>query len=111
MTRVLVQSINLPSSVGLVNNGQFEGSNRTNKASTMLCCTKSVPVRVRSFSGLRGANALDMMVRKSGHSLQSKVVSATFGKRGKKQRMGPRAMFERFTEKAIKVIMLALEEA
>lgn len=112
MARVLVQSTNLPSSVGLVNNGQFEGSSKNKKASTMLCCTKSAPARVRSYSGLRGANALDMLVRKSGQTLQSKVASATFGKRGKKhQRMAPRAMFERFTEKAIKVIMLAQEEA
>ncbi|KAG6423782.1 hypothetical protein SASPL_114185 [Salvia splendens] len=111
MAHVLVQSTSFPSSVGLVNNGQFEGSSKNKKASTMLCCTKSAPVRVRSYSGLRGANALDMLVRKSGQTLQSKVASATFGKRGKKQRMVPRAMFERFTEKAIKVIMLAQEEA
>lgn len=111
MARVLVQSTNLPSSVGLVNNGQFEGSSKTKKAATMLCCTKSVPVSMRSFSGLRGANALDMIVRKSGQTLQSKVAAATFVKRGKRQRMMPRAMFERFTEKAIKVIMLAQEEA
>lgn len=111
MARVLVQSTNLPSSVGLVNNGQFENSNKSKKASTMLCCTKSAPIRVQSFSGLRGANALDMMARKSGQTLQSKVASAAFGKRGKNLKMVPRAMFERFTEKAIKVIMLAQEEA
>ncbi|XP_042001187.1 ATP-dependent Clp protease ATP-binding subunit ClpA homolog CD4B, chloroplastic-like [Salvia splendens] len=111
MARVLVQSTNLPSSVGFVNNGQFEGSIKNKKASTMLCSTKSSHVTVRSYSGLRGANALDMLVRRSGQTLQSKVASVTFGKRGKKQRMGPRAMFERFTEKAIKVIMLAQEEA
>ncbi|KAK6153873.1 hypothetical protein DH2020_013512 [Rehmannia glutinosa] len=77
----------------------------------MLCSSKSTPVRMRSFSGLRGANALDIMVQKSSQTLQSKVAAATFSKRGKKSRMTPRAMFERFTEKAIKVIMLAQEEA
>lgn len=112
MARVLVQSTNLPSSVGLGNSAQFEGSNRTKKASTMLCCSQSTPARMRGFTGLRGANALDMMLQKSGATLQSKVAASTFRKRGKKQqRMAPRAMFERFTEKAIKVIMLAQEEA
>ncbi|KAK6127822.1 hypothetical protein DH2020_038424 [Rehmannia glutinosa] len=111
MARALLQSTNLPSSVGWANNGQFEGSNKTKKASTMLCSSKSTPVRMRSFSGLRGANALDIMVQKSSQTLQSKVAAATFIKRGKKSRMAPRAMFERFTEKAIKVIMLAQEEA
>ncbi|KAK6127840.1 hypothetical protein DH2020_038409 [Rehmannia glutinosa] len=111
MARALLQSTNLPSSVGWANNGQFEGSNKTKKASTMLCSSKSTPVRMRSFSGLRGANALDIMVQKSSQTLQSKVAAATFSKRGKKSRMTPRAMFERFTEKAIKVIMLAQEEA
>ncbi|KAL0429665.1 UNVERIFIED_CONTAM: ATP-dependent Clp protease ATP-binding subunit ClpACD4B, chloroplastic [Sesamum radiatum] len=111
MARALVQSTNLPSSVGFVNNGQFEGSNKTKKASTMLCNSWSAPVRMRSFSGLRGANALDVMVQRSGQTLQSKVAATNFGKRGRKLRMAPRAMFERFTEKAIKVIMLAQEEA
>ncbi|KAK4410709.1 ATP-dependent Clp protease ATP-binding subunit ClpACD4B, chloroplastic [Sesamum angolense] len=111
MARALVQSTNLPSSVGFVNNGQFEGSNKTKKASTMLCNSWSAPVRMRSFSGLRGANALDVMVQRSGQTLRSKVAATNFGKRGRKLRMAPRAMFERFTEKAIKVIMLAQEEA
>ncbi|KAL0380286.1 UNVERIFIED_CONTAM: ATP-dependent Clp protease ATP-binding subunit ClpACD4B, chloroplastic [Sesamum angustifolium] len=111
MARALVQSTNLPSSVGFVNNGQFEGSNKTKKASTMLCNSWSAPVRMRSFSGLCGANALDVMVQRSGQTLQSKVAATNFGKRGRKLRMAPRAMFERFTEKAIKVIMLAQEEA
>lgn len=111
MARALVQSTNLPSSVGFVNNGQFEGSNKTKKASTMLCSSQSAPIRMISFSGLRGANALDVMVQRSVQTLQSKVAATSFGKRGRKLRMAPRAMFERFTEKAIKVIMLAQEEA
>ncbi|KAK6147977.1 hypothetical protein DH2020_018889 [Rehmannia glutinosa] len=78
----------------------------------MLCSTQSTPMRMRGFSGLRGANALDLMVSQSRQTLQSKVAAATtLVKRGRKSRIAPRAMFERFTEKAIKVIMLAQEEA
>ncbi|KAL3818483.1 hypothetical protein ACJIZ3_004388 [Penstemon smallii] len=111
MAHAVVQSTNLPSSVGLVNNGQFKGSNKTKRASTMLCSLQTTPVRMRSFSGLRGANALDTMVGKTVQTLQSKVAASRVVKRGRKSRMTPRAMFERFTEKAIKVIMLAQEEA
>ncbi|GFP82629.1 ATP-dependent clp protease atp-binding subunit clpa homolog cd4b chloroplastic [Phtheirospermum japonicum] len=112
MSHALLQSTNLPSSVGLANNGKVKGSNKTRKAATMLSSTQSAPMRMRGFSGLRGANALDFMVSQNRQTLQSKVEAETsLVKRGRKSRMAPRAMFERFTEKAIKVIMLAQEEA
>ncbi|CAA3004718.1 ATP-dependent Clp protease ATP-binding subunit homolog CD4B, chloroplastic-like [Olea europaea subsp. europaea] len=52
-----------------------------------------------------------MMLRQTGQSLQLKVSGVTSVTRRRKCRIAPRAMFERFTDKAIKVIMLAQEEA
>lgn len=77
----------------------------------MLCSTHLVPMRINSFSGLRGTNSLDTMVHPTYQTLQAKVASRAPTRRGRKSQMAPRAMFERFTEKAIKVIMLAQEEA
>ncbi|CAA3008845.1 ATP-dependent Clp protease ATP-binding subunit homolog CD4B, chloroplastic [Olea europaea subsp. europaea] len=65
---------------------------------------------MRSFSGLRTSNALDLL-KQTGQTLQSKIAIVTSVSRGRKGRNAPRAMFERFTDKAIKVILLAQEEA
>ncbi|CAA0819890.1 Chaperone protein ClpC1- chloroplastic [Striga hermonthica] len=113
MAHALLQSTCLPSSVSWAKNKQFVGYNRTRKAPTMLCSSRLTPMRIQSFIGLRGVNALDVMFQKSGPSLQSKLKNATtLTKQRRKQRMAPpRAMFERFTEKAIKVIMLSQDEA
>ncbi|KAL7139707.1 hypothetical protein ABFS83_09G072000 [Erythranthe nasuta] len=112
MTHALIRPTNLPSSVVLGNNGQLNGSNKARKAPTMLCSTQPTAIRLQSFSGLRRANSLDIMVWQPRHTLQSKVAAAIAPVRqGRKSRMAPRSMFERFTEKAIKVIMLAQEEA
>lgn len=110
MARALVQSTNFPSSVAGERNGQFKGSGKTKRTVKMMCTLRTVPIRMRGFSGLRGANALDTMV-KSGHDFHSKVAAAISVRRGRASRSVPKAMFERFTEKAIKVIMLAQEEA
>ncbi|EPS63111.1 hypothetical protein M569_11677, partial [Genlisea aurea] len=114
MAGVLVQSTSLPSSVSLANNGgKLEASTKNRRAVTMLCSSRLAPARtMRSFSGFRGVNVLDRLVQKSSQTLHSKVAEAAGpSRRGRRTRMAPRAMFERFTEKAIKVIMLAQEEA
>ena len=110
MARAIVQSTNVSSLVAPGRYGQFKGSGKNKRAVMMLCSLHVAPLRMRGFSGLRTSNALDMMV-KTGQSLHSKVAIATSSRRGRGSRMAPRAMFERFTEKAIKVIMLAQEEA
>ncbi|KAK2974198.1 hypothetical protein RJ640_021489 [Escallonia rubra] len=110
MARALVQSTNFPSTVAAGRNGQIKGSGRGKRTVKMLCSIQAAPLRVRNFSGLRGSNALDSMVRPS-HDFHSKVAAATSVRRAKGCRSVPKAMFERFTEKAIKVIMLAQEEA
>ncbi|KAK1358004.1 chaperone protein ClpC, chloroplastic [Heracleum sosnowskyi] len=112
MAGALVQSTSFPSSVAgeriaQPKSGKTRSSRRTVK---MMCTVHNVPSRVRGFSGLRGANALDM-IGKSGQSFHSRVAASTSVQRGKASRIAPKAMFERFTEKAIKVIMLAQEEA
>ncbi|CAL9247573.1 unnamed protein product [Arabidopsis halleri] len=60
--------------------------------------------RIQSFLGLRASSALDLMAR-PGQDFLLKF------RRAKASRCIPKPMFERFTERAIKVIMLAQEEA
>lgn len=115
MAHALLQPTKLPS-VGLVSNLQLNGSNKSRQMSVaMLCSTRPAVVRVSSFSGLRRANSVDFMLHGSQQqTLQSKVAAATApaaGLRSRKTRVAPRAMFERFTEKAIKVVMLSQDEA
>ena len=102
MARVLVQSTNIP--------GMFAGiRSGGSRSAKMTFCVRSPGVRLNAFSGLRSFNAVDSMAM-SGRSRVSLTVSS--GRRRQKlRRFGARAMFERFTEKAIKVIMLAQEEA
>merc|ERR1712091_583534 len=72
-----------------------------------------------NFSGLRSTNAIDMTstLSRNGNfkgvtsrQLSTKSSTSSVKKLGAVIK-GPRAMFERFTEKAIKVVMLAQEEA
>ncbi|KAL3837955.1 hypothetical protein ACJIZ3_022546 [Penstemon smallii] len=108
MAHAVIQMNNLPS-VGFINNNnrQFKGSYKTRRALTMLCNLQITPVSIRSFSGLRVANNLDTVWGGTVQMLQSRP----FVKRLGKSRMTPLAMFDRYTEKAMKVIILAQEEA
>ncbi|KAL8117524.1 hypothetical protein AgCh_015420 [Apium graveolens] len=110
MTSTLVQSTYFASSVAVRRNVQNIRSERTRRSVKMMSTLRTVPLRMTSFSGLRGVNSLDTLV-KSGQDFHSKVAAATSIRRGRACRTVPKAMFERFTEKAIKVIMLAQEEA
>ncbi|XP_047325898.1 ATP-dependent Clp protease ATP-binding subunit ClpA homolog CD4B, chloroplastic-like [Impatiens glandulifera] len=111
MARALVQSTNLSSLVVGESHGQFKGYKKTKGITKMTTCNLRLPpIRMRNFSGLRGSNLLDT-VTSSGLDFHFKVASKVSVRRGRARRIAPRAMFERFTEKAIKVIMLAQEEA
>ncbi|PHU00954.1 Chaperone protein ClpC1, chloroplastic [Capsicum chinense] len=110
MARALVQSTSIPSSVAGERTTKFNEFGKTKRTVTMLWNAQSSSLRLRDFRGLRGCNAIDTLVR-SGQTLQSKVAAATSARRPRGCRSVPKAMFERFTEKAIKVIMLAQEEA
>lgn len=106
-----MQSTNFPGLVSGRRNGQSQGSAKSRKGAKMMAALRSPGIRLRSFSGLRSSNALDT-TGKSGQDFYSKVAYAIHStKRPKPGRCQPKAMFERFTEKAIKVIMLAQEEA
>lgn len=110
MARALVQSTNVFSTVINGKHRKYQGSERTKNSVKMMCCLQSPGLRIKTFSGLRGANAVDNLVR-SGSNFHSRVAAYISVRRGKASRCVARAMFERFTEKAIKVIMLAQEEA
>ncbi|KAK9090012.1 hypothetical protein Sjap_023189 [Stephania japonica] len=110
MARTLVQSTNLPAAVVGDNHGQLRGSRKNNRTVKMICNVRASSQKVRSFSGLRRTTALDTMLKPK-QDFGSKVAAAISLPRGKASRGVVKAMFERFTEKAIKVIMLAQEEA
>ncbi|KAF5793040.1 putative Clp domain superfamily protein [Helianthus annuus] len=109
MAGSLIQAAYFPS----VDNEKKLHTNKTGKGKRtvkMMSYSYAPPTRMRTFSGLRGTNALDN-ITKTGLDFHSKVSLATSFKSKRATRIVPKAMFERFTEKAIKVIMLAQEEA
>lgn len=110
MAGALVQSAILPAQVLSRSRGQFKGSWKAREAVKMMCNMRLHPLRLQGFAGLRGSNPLDLLSRsrRDFHSVVSAYISAP---QGKPCRGVAVAMFERFTEKAIKVIMLAQEEA
>ncbi|KAJ0113680.1 hypothetical protein Patl1_01306 [Pistacia atlantica] len=111
MARVLVHVANIPALVPPGRRlGQSQESWKSRRNVRMMSCLQAPVLRMRNFSGLRGSNALDTLAKR-GISFHSRVgISLSSGRR-RTGRMVVKAMFERFTEKAIKVIMLAQEEA
>ncbi|KAJ4962612.1 hypothetical protein NE237_022551 [Protea cynaroides] len=109
MARALVQSTNFPTSVFGETDGKFRGSRNT-RTVKMMCRAQPSSVRLRSFSGLRGPNALYNLGRSDCNTIFSKVANPIFVRRGTATRAAAVAVFEHFTKKAIKVIMLAQEE-
>ncbi|KAG2675386.1 hypothetical protein I3760_12G001500 [Carya illinoinensis] len=112
MARVLVQSANISGLVASQRSSLSKGSrNGKEKRSVRMMSSLQAPgLRLRSFSGLRSHNALDTMVRPR-LDFNAGVKVLINSRCGRGSRCVARAMFERFTEKAIKVIMLAQEEA
>ncbi|CAD5182510.1 unnamed protein product [Musa acuminata subsp. malaccensis] len=110
MADSLVHSAILPSAVMTRSQSQLRGSGKAKRGAKMVRSMRMHPLRLQSFAGLRAADNLDFSSRcqQDFHSVVSRYIS---NPRGKATRGVPKAMFERFTEKAIKVIMLAQEEA
>jgi ATP-dependent Clp protease ATP-binding subunit ClpC len=75
----------------------------------MLAMSLSRPVKMSAFVGLRSVHSFSITPTVS--NSRSAVASYRSSRRTRRSRFVTRAMFERFTEKAIKVIMLAQEEA
>nr|GME17474.1 ATP-dependent Clp protease ATP-binding subunit ClpA homolog CD4B, chloroplastic [Ipomoea batatas] len=110
MARAIVQSTSFPSLVAGQRIGQFKGPEK-GRTVKMMCSLQTTSSRLRAFTGLRRCNALDTITRPRHTTLHSKVAAVTFIRKERGSRFVVKAMFERFTEKAIKVIMLAQEEA
>ncbi|XP_028787892.1 chaperone protein ClpC, chloroplastic-like [Neltuma alba] len=114
MSRLLAQSTHVPGLVAWQRNvHQHKGSGKSPRSVKMMCRTlPTSSLRMSGFSGLRRVNPLDpnTMLRPL-QDFYSKMSIATSSRRGRANRFVPKAMFERYTEKAIKVIMLAQDEA
>ncbi|CAF2122102.1 hypothetical protein BRARA_C01504 [Brassica rapa] len=109
-TRVMSQSTPLSLACSQ-RNAPSRGSGTSKRSVKMMCTQLQVSgSRMQGFLGLRGNNVLDTLGR-SRQSFGGKVRQAMNVPKGKGSRGVVKAMFERFTEKAIKVIMLAQEEA
>ncbi|XP_010921845.1 ATP-dependent Clp protease ATP-binding subunit ClpA homolog CD4A, chloroplastic isoform X2 [Elaeis guineensis] len=89
---------------------QIQGSRKPSRLALMMCNVRVSPLRMQGFTGLRQLNALDFPY-KSGRDFHFLISALSPTARGRAKRVVPKAVFERFTEKAIKVIMLAQEEA
>nr|GEX65531.1 ATP-dependent Clp protease ATP-binding subunit ClpA homolog CD4B, chloroplastic-like [Tanacetum cinerariifolium] len=85
------------------------GTRKSKRAVKMMCNTYLSPMRMRMFSGLRGSNALDNIIR-TGVDFHFKIIASSVRKKRVSQ-VVPKAMFERFTKKTIKVIMIAQAKA
>ncbi|KAK9108595.1 hypothetical protein Syun_024606 [Stephania yunnanensis] len=113
MNQALIQSASLSAAVAGTRYGQFLEFRNKRSCVKMLCDAHRAitpSLRIQSFSGLRTSNALEPFVM-SNSSFHSRVAGSIYVTRKRAGRFVVRAMFERFTEKAIKVIMLAQEEA
>lgn len=110
MAGACVQSVTLPAGVACMSRSRFRGSRGSRRAAGLICNPRSHPLRLQGYSGLQCSNILDCK-SKSGHDFHSLVAAYISAPKGKAIRGVAVAMFERFTEKAIKVIMLAQEEA
>ena len=110
MAGSLVQSSSIPALAS--RNVGSRGAGKGKRSGPRMMAALPMPcLRIGSFSGLRGSNALDMIGSSSSQGFLSSIRAAISVRKGTASRGVVRAMFERFTEKAIKVIMLAQEEA
>ncbi|KAG8475906.1 hypothetical protein CXB51_032705 [Gossypium anomalum] len=100
MSKVLSQSTVILALVTTTHShGPFKRSTKMSKS-----------LRIRSFSGLRVSNSLDNMVI-FGQDFTSKVAISIFSQRGRGSICVAKALFSNFTEKSIKVVILAQVEA
>ncbi|GJM87693.1 hypothetical protein PR202_ga03671 [Eleusine coracana subsp. coracana] len=108
MAGTLLQSVGLGTSFGGRISTQRRRSHGTRRPPSMLAMSLSHPVKMSAFIGLRSVHSFSVT-----HVSTSRLTVASYrsSQRARRSRFVTRAMFERFTEKAIKVIMLAQEEA
>lgn len=110
MAGALVQLAIVPAGIRSGTSKDLKGS-RKSRRTRMMFNARPQPIRLQGFAGLRASSPLDF-TSKSQQDLKSVVAAYVSAPKGKTVTQGGAvAMFERFTEKAIKVIMLAQEEA
>ncbi|XVF49520.1 hypothetical protein PTKIN_Ptkin04bG0019100 [Pterospermum kingtungense] len=111
MAKVVAKSTIVPALVTSPSPAQHR---KSKSCVNLMCSLKTPALRLRGLSELRAFSSSDSMVFGFGHHFQSFSgfsVSVT-SQRGRGSRcVAPKAMFEHFTEKSIKIIMLAQEEA
>ncbi|MQL96048.1 hypothetical protein Taro_028719 [Colocasia esculenta] len=110
MAGALIQSAILPRATINGRHRQIQGSGKYRRSARMLCPIGAHSPQMQGFMGLRSSNCVDFLSR-SDRSFHSAVAASISMPQGRASRGVAFAMFERFTEKAIKVIMLAQEEA
>ncbi|KAL8150201.1 hypothetical protein V2J09_020009 [Rumex salicifolius] len=109
MVGAMLQSTNIHASITLQNvHGQ--GSRNGKGVPKMTAKHHTPKPSLRSFSGLQESNAL-YMIGSSNHDFLLKVRAAILVHKGTASRGNATAVFERFTQKAIRVMMLAQEES
>ncbi|XP_074316512.1 ATP-dependent Clp protease ATP-binding subunit ClpA homolog CD4B, chloroplastic-like [Silene latifolia] len=109
MAGALLQSIITPALFTYQRNVQFQRSGNSRKAVKMMAFLQTPGYQMKSFSGLRIGNSLDTL-GSTNDCFYTKMRAVISVRREKTSRVVVRAMFERFTDKAIKVILLAQEE-
>lgn len=108
MAGALLQPVALGTSfVGGIST-QRKRSHGTRRPTSMLAMSLSRPVKMSAFVGLRSVHSFSVTPVSTSRST---VASYRSSQQRRRSPFVTRAMFERFTEKAIKVIMLAQEEA
>lgn len=110
MAGALAQCAILPGRIISTKHGQIQSSKRGNGVPKMIRKVHSRSFSMQSFTGLRQETCIDKVGRpvKDFHAAVAASICLPVGKGNRGVVV---AMFERFTEKAIKVIMLAQEEA
>jgi ATP-dependent Clp protease ATP-binding subunit ClpC len=110
MAGALAQSAILPGRIISTKHGQIQSSKRGKGIPKMIGKVHSRSFSMQSFTGLRRETCIDK-VGTPVKDFHATVAASICLPVGKGHRGVVVAMFERFTEKAIKVIMLAQEEA
>ncbi|CAN0915904.1 Chaperone protein ClpC, chloroplastic [Linum grandiflorum] len=104
MARFLVHSTIVPSLAPPAKGIRPHGSDNSKR--TVVKAMASLQAPLRGFSGLQSSIPFS-----TGQAFGSRLAISTPSRQRRAKRFVAKAMFERFTEKAIKVIMLAQEEA
>ncbi|XVF49521.1 hypothetical protein PTKIN_Ptkin04bG0019200 [Pterospermum kingtungense] len=114
MAKVVAKSTIVPALVTSPSPASFKEYGKPKGCVKLICSFKTPVLGLRSLCELRALSSSHSMVFGFGHHFQSFSgfpASVTYRRGRGSICVAPKAMFEGFTEKGIKVIMLAQEEA